>query len=44
VVHNVLVDISNATDIIFANAFKQIQEPEDKIQDSSLPLCGFRGQ
>jgi hypothetical protein len=31
-------------DIIFAKAFKQMQEPGDKIHDSTHPLCGFEGQ
>jgi hypothetical protein len=43
-VHNVLVDTGSATDIIFAKAFRQMQEPEDKIQDATHPLCGFRGR
>jgi hypothetical protein len=43
-VHNVLVDTSSATDIIFAKAFKQMQEPEDKIHDATHPLCGFEGR
>jgi hypothetical protein len=43
-VHNVLVDIGSATDIIFAKAFRQMQEPEDKIHDATHPLCGFRGR
>src|SRR5688500_19908798 len=30
-VHNVLVDTGSVTDIIFAKAFKQMQEPEDTI-------------
>jgi hypothetical protein len=30
-VHNVLVDIGSATDIIFAKAFRQMQEPEDEM-------------
>jgi hypothetical protein len=30
-VHNVLVDTSSAADIIFAKAFRQMQETEDKI-------------
>jgi hypothetical protein len=44
VVRNGLVDTGSAIDIIFAKAFKQMQEPEDKIQDSAFPLCGFGGQ
>jgi hypothetical protein len=31
VVHTFLVDTGSAVDIIFAKAFKQMQEPEDKI-------------
>jgi hypothetical protein len=31
VVHNVLINIGNAIDSIFAKAFKQMQEPGDKI-------------
>jgi hypothetical protein len=43
-VHNVLVDTGSASDIIFAKAFRQMQEPEDKIHDATHPLCGFRGR
>jgi hypothetical protein len=43
-VHNVLVDTGSATDIIFAKAFRQMQELEDKIHDATHPLCGFEGR
>jgi hypothetical protein len=43
-VHNVLVDIGSAADIIFAKALRQMQETEDKIHDATHPLCGFRGR
>jgi hypothetical protein len=43
-IHNVLVDIGSATDIIFAKAFKQMQESEDKIHDATHPLGGFGGR
>jgi hypothetical protein len=44
VVHNVLVNTSSALDIIFAKAFKQMQESKDKIQDLAFPFCGFGWQ
>jgi hypothetical protein len=44
VVHNVLVDTGSAANIIFVKAFRQMQESEDKLQDSTFPLCGFEGQ
>jgi hypothetical protein len=43
-VHNVLVDTGSATYIIFAKAFRHMQEPEDKIHDATHPLCGFGGR
>jgi hypothetical protein len=43
-VHNVLVDTGSATDIIFAKAFRQMQEQDDKIHDATHPLCGFGGR
>jgi hypothetical protein len=43
-VHNVLVDTGSAMNIIFANAFRQMQELEDKIHDATHPLCGFGGR
>jgi hypothetical protein len=43
-VHNVLVDTGSVVDIIFAKAFRQMQEPEDKIHDATHPLCGFGGR
>jgi hypothetical protein len=42
VVQNVLVYTFSAADIIFAKAFRQMQELEDRIQDTSYPLCGFK--
>jgi hypothetical protein len=43
-VHNVLVDTGSASDIIFTKAFRQMQEPDDKIDDATHPLCGFGGR
>lgn len=44
IVHNVLVDIDNATNIIFAKAFRQMEELEDRLQESMNPLIGFGGK
>jgi hypothetical protein len=30
--------------MLFAKAFRQMQEPEDKIHDATHPLCGFGGR
>jgi hypothetical protein len=38
------VDTGSATNIIFAKAFRQMQEQEDKIHDATHPLCGFIGK
>jgi hypothetical protein len=43
-IYNILVDTGSATDIIFAKAFRQMQEQEDKIHDATHPLCGFGGK
>jgi hypothetical protein len=42
--HNVLVDTSSAACIIFAKAFGQMQEQDDKIHDATHSLCGFGGR
>jgi hypothetical protein len=43
-VHNVLVDIGSAEDTIFMKAFRQMQEPDDKIHDATHPLYSFGGR
>jgi hypothetical protein len=43
-VDNVLVYTGSAAYIIFAKAFRLMEEPEDKIHDATHPLCGFRGR
>jgi hypothetical protein len=44
IIYIVLVDTDSTIDNIFVKAFKQMHEPDDKIQDSTFPLCGFEGQ
>jgi hypothetical protein len=39
-----MVDTGSATNIIFTKAFRQMQESEDKFQDSAYPICGFGGK
>jgi hypothetical protein len=43
-VHNVLVDRGSVVDIIFTKAFRQMQQPDDKIHDATHHLCGFGGR
>jgi hypothetical protein len=43
-VHNVFIDMGSAVDIIFAKAFRQMQEQDDKIHDATHHLCGFGGK
>ena len=43
-VNNVFVDTGSAADIIFAKAFRKMQEPDDKIHDATHRLCGFGGK
>jgi hypothetical protein len=43
-VHNVLIDTGSASYIIFAKAFRQMQEQDDRIHDATHPLCGFEGR
>jgi hypothetical protein len=38
------VDTDSVVDIIFAKAFRQMQEPEDEIHDATHPLFGFKGR
>jgi hypothetical protein len=42
--HNVLVDTCSAADIIFAKAFRQMQEQDAKIHDATHLMCGFGGR
>jgi hypothetical protein len=36
--------MGSAVDIIFAKAFRQMQEQDDQIHDATHPLCGFGGR
>jgi hypothetical protein len=40
-VHNVLIDTGIAAELIFAKAFRQMQEQDDKVHDATHPLYGF---
>jgi hypothetical protein len=37
------MDTGSAANIIFAKAFRQMQEPDDKIHDATHPLCASEG-
>jgi hypothetical protein len=39
-----MVDTGNTTNIIFTKAFRQMQEYEDKIQESTYLVCAFGGK
>jgi hypothetical protein len=43
-VQNVLVVTGSVANIIFAKAFRQMQEQDYKIHDATHPLCGFGGK
>jgi hypothetical protein len=36
--------LTRAAQLIFAKAFRKMQEPEDKIHDATHPFCGFGGR
>jgi hypothetical protein len=42
IVHNILVDIGNTIDIIFAKAFKQIKSPKIRFWNQLFPSAASK--